>query len=455
MKALLVNPPMNIFNTRMTLPLGLGYIAAVLEKEGNDVKILDMTVEEISDNKLRNAIGNADFVGVTSTTPTINNAWKICKMAKEEGVMSILGGPHPSALPEESLSKCDVVVRGEGELTILDIVKRLEHKENMKKIRGISYRYKGKNIHMPNREFIKNIDEIPFPAFHLFPRLDKYSTQQPLLDKKVLSGNIMTSRGCPFNCIFCFKEIFGTTYRFRSPENVVEEWRMLVEEYKIKEMGVVDDSFTSIPKRAIEICKLLVKEKLEVDWLTPSGIRIKPISKELLTWMKKAGCKRVAFGIESGSQKILDLIGKHVTLADIEHAVKIAKEVGIETLAFFMIGNYGEDEESMQETIDFAKKVDTDYAQFLVTVPYPGTRLYDIIKHRGKFLTTNWDEYGTFEDKVYFELDNVNEELVKRMHKKAYRSFYMRPKYVLSKTLSIKTLLNLPNYTRAFLKWIS
>jgi len=457
MKILLVNPSAGIWNTRNTMPLGLAYIAAVLEQQNYDVRVLDLTVENKTNEQLGKEIRSADMLGITSTTPTIYNAWNVCSIAKEEGVPIVMGGPHPTALPQESIEKCDVIVNGEGEKTIVDVCNAIDGKKIkaiMKKVRGIYYKRGKKIVSTGKQEFIKDLDSIPFPAMHLFPDISNYSTQHPLLDKKVISGSIITSRGCPYNCVFCFKSIFGNVYRYRSPQNVVEEWRLLVEEYSVKEIGIVDDSFTSYPKRAIEICKLIVEQNLQTPWLTPSGIRIKPISRELLQWMMRSGCYRVAFGIESGSQRVLEKIGKKLTLREIEESVKLAKSVGLETLGFFMIGNYGDNMQSIKQTIAFSKKLDLDYAQYLITVPYPGSMLFNIVKQRGRFLINKWDEYGTFEDRAYFELDDVTEELVERMHKQAYRDFYVNPKFIMRKALDKKTILNANNYIKALMRWI-
>jgi len=457
MKILLVNPSAGIWNTRNTMPLGLAYIAAVLEQQNYDVRVLDLTVENKSGEQIKKEIRSNDIVGITSTTPTIYNAWNVCSIAKEEGVPVAMGGPHPTALPQESVDKCDIIVNGEGEKTIVDVCNAIDGKKikaSMKKVRGIYYKQGKKIVSTGKQEFIKNLDSIPFPAMHLFPDISNYSTQHPLLDKKVISGSIITSRGCPYNCVFCFKSIFGNVYRYRSPQNVVEEWKLLVEEYNVKEIGIVDDSFTSYPKRAIEICKLIVEQNLQTPWLTPSGIRIKPVSRELLQWMMRSGCYRVAFGIESGSQRVLEKIGKKLTLREIEESVKLAKSVGLETLGFFMIGNYGDDMQSIKQTIAFSKKLDLDYAQYLITVPYPGSMLFNIVKQRGRFLINKWDEYGTFEDRAYFELDEVTEELVERMHKQAYRDFYVNPKFIMRKALDKKTIMNANNYIKALMRWI-
>jgi radical SAM superfamily enzyme YgiQ (UPF0313 family) len=243
-------------------------------------------------------------------------------------------------------------------------------------------------------------------------------------------------------------------YRYRSPENVVAEWRILVEKYNVREVGIIDDTFTSNPKRVIEICKMMLKEKLHVPWLMPTGTRVKPISKEMLEWMKKSGCVRIAFGIESGSQEVLNKMRKGITLEEVETAVNLTKKVGLETIGLFMIGNYGEDESSIKQTIKFSKKLNLDYAIFYMTTPYPGTELFEIVKDHGRFLITRWDKYGIHgNNKAYFELGDVKKELVERMFKQAYRSFYLNPRYIIKRLSDKKTLQNAYNYIKAFLMY--
>lgn len=455
MNVLYINPNGIVMNTRESLPPGLGYIAAVTEKAGHTVRVLDLTVDAKTDAEIAAEIEKSDMCGITATTPTIKRAWQIAALCKARSVPVVFGGPHVSALPEESAEHGDVVVRGEGERTIIELLANFDkmRTRDLSHIAGISYRKGDAVVHTPDRERIKDLNEVPYPAWHLFPPLTMYSTQQPLLDKNVLSAGMITSRGCPYQCVFCYKGIFGTACRMRSAENVLGEWRMLVKDYKVGQIGIVDDSFTSSPRRVIEICKKIVEEKLVVEWVMPSGIRVKPISEEMLVWMKRAGCTRVGFGVESGSQHILNEIQKNITLDDIRAAFTLAKKVGLETVAFFMIGNFGETEETMQATIDFAKELNPSFAQFLITVPYPGTKLYDMIRNGGRLLIDDWNLYGTFERAAYFETDTMPKALVERMLKRAYFSFYVRPLYWLSPSILKRMITKIPHYASLFVRY--
>jgi len=421
-KIVLITPKNPIWTGAVTLPLNLAYLAAVLEMDSHKVECIDMCINP--NKNIKNHIENCDFVGISSCTPSIKEAWKLAKIAKECGKTVILGGPHPSAMPEESLRKkfIDIIVRGEGEETIKEICSN----KKLRNILGISYKNNGKIIHNPPRPFIKNLDSLPFPARHLFD-LKKYHSE---LHRNKIIGDILTSRGCPYNCNFCYKAVFGRVYRVRSPENVVQEWKEMID-MGIKEIGIIDDNFSVNWERAIKICNMIINQGLRIDWSATGGLRVDSVSKKLLLIMKKSGCYRIAFGAESGSQFILDKMGKNCTLGQIRNAVSLAKEVGLEVVLFFMIGNLYENEKTVQQTIDFAKELDSDYVQFTVATPYPGTQLYKTIKREGKFLVKNWEEYGSYEGKAYFEHNEINKNFVEKMYRKAYREFYLRPKIIL------------------------
>lgn len=423
MKLLLINPKNVAWSSgTATLPVGLAYLASTLEQDSHEVRCIDMQVESRID--IQNEIKKYEIIGISSCTPSIKEAWNLARLAKEQNKLVILGGPHPTVLPEESLEKhyVDIIVRGEGEETIREICAGI----NLEKIPGISYKKNGKFIHNPQRQPIEYLDKLPFPARHLF-NLKKYNSE---FHKKKIVGNIFTSRGCPYNCSFCSNAVFGREYRMRTPENVIKEWKEMIR-MEIEEINVADDNFTANPKRAITICNMLIDQGLNIPWTASGGLRVDSISKELLQVMKKSGCYRVALGAESGSQIILDKIGKRIKLQQIRDAVKICKEVGLETTVFFMIGNLGESEESMQMTINFAKELEPDFVQFTIAVPYPGSILYDSIKKYGKFLITDWEEYSSYEGKAYFEYGEMSKELVEKMFKKAYRDYYVRPKIII------------------------
>jgi anaerobic magnesium-protoporphyrin IX monomethyl ester cyclase len=421
MEILLVMPQNPVFVGSNTLPVGLAYLASSLEKAGHEVECLDFRVEQ--NVNIRKIVKDFDLVGISSCTPSIKEAWRLAAIAKRYGKTVVLGGPHPSALPEESLQKkpVDIVVRGEGEETFKEICsgKRKE------KILGISYKRGSKIKHNPNRPFIKDLDSLPFPSRHLF-KFRKYYSE---FHRHRMVGDILTSRGCPYNCSFCYKAVFGRQYRVRSAKNVVREWRDLIN-MGYEEIGIIDDNFSVDQKRAIDICNMIVKQKLNIDWTATNGLRVDSVSAPLFKAMKKSGCYRIALGVESGSQFILDKIGKCTNLKLIRNAVKLAKKFGFETYLFFMVGNLYENEETVQKTIDFAKELDGDYTQFTVATPYPGTRMYDTIKREGKFLIKDWEKFGSYENRAYFEHNGITAGFVEKMYKKAYRQYYLRPRII-------------------------
>jgi radical SAM superfamily enzyme YgiQ (UPF0313 family) len=452
LKTILINP--KHAEWARTLPLGIAYIASVLEKSGLPIDIIDMNVQRMDLTGLKVELGKreANIVGITSTTPQIRLSWEITKLAKQinPNCKVVLGGVHPTALPEESLSTpyVDFVVRGEGEVTFLDLIRALGGNGNLKNVKGLSFKTGGEIIHNPSRPFISNLDSIPFPARHLFPFPEAYKS--PMLERK-LFADIMTSRGCPGTCIFCNKSIFGHTFRARSPENVVDEIEFLVGKYGVGEIHIADDTFTFDIERAMRICDLIIERKLDIAWSCSNGIRVDCVNRELLRRMKRAGCYRVSFGVESGSDEILKRIGKGITLQQARSACDMANDVGLTTIAFFMLGNYGENSETMERTIAFAKSLNVDYAQFTITTPFPGTALYKLIEKHGKILTKDWERYGIYAEPL-FETEDLTQELVAKMYRKAYREFYFRPTYILRRAKNIKSLRDLKVAINGFLE---
>ncbi|MEW6039940.1 MAG: radical SAM protein, partial [Elusimicrobiota bacterium] len=311
MKILLVNPSASVWQQTKIIPLGLAYIAAVLEKAGHSVQVIDLNHE-----KSFVLPKTVDLVGITAASSTIEYAWDIAKQVKEKNILTVLGGPHVTILPEESLQhkEVDFVVRGEGEETIVELISSLEKNESLTNVRGISFKENNRIVHNQNRPFIENLDKLPFPAYHLFPPIKHYKSAQPFLARRRISASIMTSRGCPFNCVFCYKGMFGHVWRSRSPENIIDEWKFLVKELKVKEIRIQDDIFNQDIKRAEKICEMIKDNNIIVPWSLPNGIRADKFNVTLISKMKQSGCFQVAFGVESGDQTVLNNIGKKLDL---------------------------------------------------------------------------------------------------------------------------------------------
>jgi len=452
----------------------LGYLAAVLEQAGHQVQIYDAVVE---DEPLRDVLqrGKFEVVGISSTTPLINEAWEAAREAKTHGAVTILGGPHPTLLPDESIQRpeVDLVVRGEGEDTIIEITSNLQspisnlqpltsnlqspqlfERAVWSRIAGLSFRDEsGEIVHNPPRPLRKNLDSIPFPAHHLF-KIERYTNLQPLTDglnPKARAYTIVTSRGCPYNCIYCSKVITGRTWRPRSPENVVAEWRWLVRDLGATEIGVTDDTMTLDMERAKTICRMLVAEKLNtVPWITIHGINARNTDKELLRLMKQAGCKRVGFGVESGNQRVLDSIKKQQTVDEVRRAFANAKKAGLETMGFFIFGLPTDTEETMEDTIRLALELDPELANFMIAAPFPGTEMYDIILQEGHLFSHDWRDFAIHDEKARFEIGDLTAELVERKWHEAYRRFYLRPSRLWRRVIRLDTWRHLPTYFSNF-----
>ena len=430
MKVCLISPPYNsavksaIGTT--SPPLGLAYLASVLRKH-HEVKIIDANILDYNFEDVRRELKNfyPDVVGITSVTPSVPQAFATAKIAKEvrKDCTVVMGGSHVTFLPEESLKECeyvDIVVRGEGEKTVEELMKTIERGGSLKKVKGITFRNRTEMVSTEPRPFIKNIDEIPFPSRDLLP-IYKYRAYG------VVYTTMLTSRGCPFGCSFCASSrLFGKFWRGRSAENVLEEMRIIYEKYKIKNIEFVDDTFTLNKKRVEEICDGMIKEGWDITWGTSS--RVDVITKKLAEKMKKAGCWILFLGIESGCQAILNEVGKRITLEQAKKAVKILKDAGIQVLGSFILGFPKETSQMIEKTINFAKKLKLDWAEFSILTPYPGTPVFDYAVKNDLLLTRNWNRF-TAVDPI-MKLKNVTEEQLKRLFRRAYLSFYLKPNVV-------------------------
>lgn len=439
MNILLVNPKPAVWHAPKVPPLGLAYVAAALERDGHRVRVWDQVVDPVEPR-----LAGFGLVGATAVTPQIKAAWAFLEKAKAKGAQTVLGGPHPTCLPDESLAipAVDYVVRQEGEQTVVELARALTRGKPPEGIAGLSCKRDGQPVHSPDRQPVAELDTLSFPAHHLFPDISRYTGAQPLLGRRTRALPLLTSRGCPHDCSFCCKGVFGRSFRIRSPENVVQEWEYLVKRFHVNEIGIQDDVFNFDVDRAIAICRMIVERGLQVPWCTPNGLRADRVSPELFRAMRESGCERVAFGVESGNQGILDSLGKRETLDQIEHAFDLAGRAGLETMGFFMFGNVGEDGSTMDQTIDLALSLKPTYAQFTMATPYPGTRLYDTVRREGRLLVDDWDRYGHYTTRAFFQHGNVTPALVGSRMKKAYRRFYLRIPFAVNFGLRLSTWKN-------------
>ncbi len=432
LKITLINPPQA---TRYPQPpIGLALIGAILEKEGYPVNLLDANALRLMPEDVSKAIPAADVVGITAMTPTIGTALRIARHLKKDrpGLKIIIGGPHVTLLPEETLSSSsdvDIIVRGEGDETIIELLRAIESGRPLDDIAGISYVADGKIVHTIDRTSSVDMDSLPYPAYHLLP-WNKYRPHPPH-GRQMPFGAIVTSRGCPYHCAYCSKPVFGSRFRAQNPERVVEEIAYLQRKFVIKEIAFYDDSFTLDKKRVHAIADRIIEKKLKVAWTCETRVNL--VDKELLLKMKQSGCYSIAYGIETASPEILKTLQKDITLEQVETAVRNSREVGLQVTGYFMLGSPGETPETIQQTIKFAKKLKVDFAQFSVTTPFPGTELYDIYMHDKKE-SIAWEKFvyaGTDNPATpVFESDTLSREDLQTRTRQAYRDFYLRPAYV-------------------------
>ncbi|NOZ49213.1 MAG: radical SAM protein [Chloroflexi bacterium] len=475
MRVVLINPRFRLpIDTRTTPHLGLAYLAAMSEQRGDEVRIYDADVEDQPLDEFMREF-KPHVVGITANTPQVKQAWRHAEKIKAAwDVPIVLGGPHPSVESEEldfesaRQPAVDLVVRGEGEETWMEICNRIEdfmrdqedtstaalmgaNRGIWDNVLGISYKTADGALHRNlGRAAVDDLDSLPWPAYHLF-RMDKYTNLQPATDNVdgSKSFSILTSRGCPYRCIFCSQSIMPIKWRSRTPENVLAEWKHLVEDLDAQEIGVLDDSANIRKKRLHTLADMLIENNLNhVPWIFVNGIRANLADYELMKKLKQAGLRRTAFGVETGNSQILRDIDKNIDLDTIRNAFKACKEVGLETIAFMIIGLPGETRETMQDTIDFAIELDPLIANFSMMTPYPGTKVWAQVKRQGRMLIHDWEDYVFFEQKARYEMGEMTAELVEEMYRKAYRQFYLRPGPIWRRVKSGDFWMNLPRNIR-------
>ncbi len=416
-------PPCTIseeYTKEIQPPLGLAYIAACLEKDYN-VKIIDaacegweketeeplgritygLTFDEIK-NKAKEF--NPDIVGVSCLySMQYKNAHKACKVIKEfnKDIITFMGGAHPTALPKETLEdeNVDLVVIGEGEHATLELINAIKTGSDISAIDGIGFKENNRIIINPKTKFIDDLNTLPFPARHLLPMEKYFKINLPHGVSSHFSPNtpVITSRGCPANCIFCsIHGIWGYHYRPRSVDNVIEELKMLKNKYGVREIQFEDDNITFDKNRAKELFDRMIKEKLNLSWTTPNGVAMWSLDKELLIKMKQSGCYKLCLAFESGDQEMLTkTIRKPLDLEKTKDLMRWINELGFETDAFFVVGFPEETPKQLENTFNFAGRLKTDNVSFYIATPYPGTELYTQCKNAGYLPKDfSWESLG-------------------------------------------------------------
>jgi radical SAM superfamily enzyme YgiQ (UPF0313 family) len=420
------------------------YVAAVLEREKHVVRVLDTQLNENATKVAEDvALLRPDIIGITATTPQITLALAIAgEIKKRLKVPVVLGGVHPTVMPEETLGfdSVDFVVLGEGEETMPELCRRIQDGESVSEVKGIGYKRHGKLRFTSIRPLIEELDDVPFPARHHLrsrwyfapPRMRGVWTKS--------TATIITSRGCPFQCLFCSSHLmFGRRVRRRSPENVVEELEHLRHEFGIDSIWFVDDTFTVDQKWVMQFCDLLIKKGLH-NLVWGCQARADTLEPYTLQLMKQAGCVQVDIGVESGSDRVLKILKKGITVEQIEKAFKICKEAGVQTFASFILGTPGETSEDIKKTEALIDKITPDYSEFFYATPYPGTDLYVLAQKHGVFdkdIPYHQWLASKQTDKPIMTIGVTQEELIRtrsRLHNKViwrnYRTMLRRPKFI-------------------------
>lgn len=446
-----------------TVPSGIFYIGAVLRKAGHEVCIIDgafYTKQQILD-QMRTF--NPQLVGISTVSMLWTNAKSLAEEVKKQHPQTfiVVGGPHPTAVGEMVLEECeaiDAVGYGEGEFTTLELAEALEKGQPLDAIKGLIYRCKssgdtgsfdrrGKIVRNTPRPLLEDLDSLPYPAFDLIdikmyrPSLGHY--------KRLPSIGVVLSRGCPMNCLYCYK-LCGNTIRTRSPVKVADEIEFYVQKYGIRDVKFWTELFTAERQVVMDFCDEIIHRQLDIAW--SCAARVDTVDEELLRKMKQAGCWYLQYGIESGVQKNLNTLRKGTTIQNIENAIALTHKVGLESFCTYILGIPGETYEEALKTIEFACKLNSFYAEFFPLTPFPGTDLYRDVKKYGRLI-------GSIDELTLHHMPFVpytmSEDQLRSLQILAYRKYYARPRYMLMRLLKIRSLEDLRASWQGFKAFVS
>jgi len=446
-------------SSRRVAPMGLCSVAAVLRQAGIDVTILDaealdLTIDQIADHVREH---RPRVVGSHSITNTLNTAYRIFRAVKDidPDIVTIIGGPQPTAMPAETADHpaLDVAVIGEAEPSIVRLVNAIDDRRAWRAIPGLAFRDGDGVVLSGPRERIGDINDLPFPARDLLP-MERYYNANSLHFRMM---NMMTQRGCRGRCIFCRARHMHAFQQFR-PARVVDEMELIVKKYGFREVAIYDDTFTIDMDRAAAICEEILRRGLTVSWWCAT--RVDKVTLPLLRLMKRAGCYFIHFGVESGTQRILDNLRKDITLAQARDAVRWAKRAGLRTLTYFMLGCPGETRETVEETMRFSREVRADFCSYAIATPWPGCDMGKMAVEQGIVPRDYWPEYVRNEGVQTRPLPNfaANEagrRYLQRAIGRAFRDYYLRPRYVMDRALSLRSLRDFAwhaRYAKTFLR---
>lgn len=467
MKILLIKPlysfksfhPVQFSGAEKTLPLSLAYIAAVLERDGHIIQVVDYQVDK---SKITDVFKEfaPDIVGITAYSKEFTHALKIMKDIShiDKNISVIIGGPHVNAYQEKVFEQTDLpdyLVLQEGEETIRELVTCLENNYDVKKVNGIIYREDRENIvRTEKRSFIKDLDNLPFMALRYF-KVVKYYPEAGTF-RRLPSVTMVTSRGCPYQCTFCNTDLFGKNVRLRSAENVVDEIEYIVKTYHAKEINFCDETLTINRQRMFQICEGILQRNLKIEW--KCSTRVDQVDADLLKFMKKSGCFLIGYGVESGSQRVLESLKKGITLEKIRNAFYETRKAGITSMAYFMMNVPGETIEDIEQSIKFSREIKPDFLNFELIKPYRGTELRDIIENAPNItinteLWDKWEEYSAG-NRLFYVQKGVPKEYLHDAYKRAVKNFYLNPQFIFKAILQIRSFRQLKSYVRSFLNML-
>jgi anaerobic magnesium-protoporphyrin IX monomethyl ester cyclase len=455
MNVLLISPPFTMYagikgHGGLSAPLNLGYLTsyALSKSDRFDISILDAEALEMTYGEVVEHIRKEvpALVGITTTTPSFDVVTTLCAEIRKAcpEIQIVLGGPHVTALPEDALKggSADYIVMGEGEQTFLELLNALADKTALSGIRGLAFKDKDNQVRINEpRGLIEDLDTIPMPArdkmpFHLY-----YSppTKSLGLGKVV---TMLTSRGCPYDCNYCVSGVMWGRgkVRYRSAKSVLDEMAYCIAKYDAHEFNFHDDLFVARKDRLIEICKGIEENRWKIGWVCMA--RVDFIDEERLEWMKKAGCQKIAFGIESGSELMLKRMNKKLDFARVRTAVDLCRKFRIKVGASFMIGYLDETEDTIRETIALMKEINPDTVAIFQASPYPGTEFYREAQVRGLLRKDlKWEDYALVTNSMsVVDLPNLSSDRIRYWVKRGYREFYLRPRYIIRQARNIRSM---------------
>lgn len=423
MKFLLISPQGSNIYAKMKVglpPLGIAYLAAVIREKGHEVKIIDRSIER---HKLTmEDFAPFDIIGISADTPRYPEAVEIARTAKQAGKMVIMGGYHVTFLDKEALETgvVDIVIRGEAEEIMANLLDALENHGDLTKVKGISFILDGKLIRTQVAPPPGNLDAMPFPARDLLP-LNKYTSMMAGLPMT----NLITSRGCPFNCYFCSSSKFGgLKWRYRSAKSIADEMEILYYDYGYRAFAFMDDNFTLSKKRVMDFADELEKRKMkDIIWWCFSRVDILIRNEDMVKRMAETGAFQIFLGLESHSEETLDVYGKNVDNKEQDQAIALLHKYGINIHGSFIVGDINETKEMALQTAKWVQKVNPRIAQFSILTPYPGTALYNDVEREGRFLHKNWELYDALHATV--KTDRMTPDEIQKLLMKDYRMAYL------------------------------